>query len=131
MSEYKTHQKAKLMEFLEKNENRQFTVAQICDEMEKQGVGKSTVYRLVDKMVTDGTLRRFVKDNSRKFLYQYTNKNECKHHLHLKCVGCGALIHLDAKTTQKMENDIFNANNFHIDQSKTLLFGQCENCSKE
>ena len=87
MATYKTHQKEMLLEFLSKHPDRQFSVEQLSSELESfsdEAPGKSTVYRLIGQLVNKGTVKRFVKGNSRQFMYQIAGGDECQHHLHLK-----------------------------------------------
>lgn len=126
---YHTKQKGRLLAFLSADPERQLTIEEIASELPE--VGKSTVYRLVRQLVEDGTLRRFVADNSRKFLYQYAGCRDCSGHLHLKCTVCGKLIHLQHGLSHQMEQAIASQYDFSIDGAKTMLFGCCRGCRGE
>ena len=93
---YNTKQKQVLIDFFKKNNDRHYSIKEIADAISNNKIGKSTVYRLVDKMTTDGTIRRFRGNDGKSVLYQYIGEHsECNTHFHLKCTGCGILIHLD------------------------------------
>lgn len=123
---YRTKQKEELLTFLAAEADRQLTIEEIASEL--PDIGKSTVYRLVRQLVEDGTLRRFVADNSRRFLYQYAGHRDCCDHLHLKCTVCGRLIHLRHGISRQMEQTIASQYGFSIDGAKTMLFGCCGDC---
>ena len=94
---YNTKQKEKLIDYFKKNMSRQLTVNDIIDEVSKDGeTGKSTVYRQISKMVEDGELLRMHGEDSKSVVYQYMGEGtHCSEHFHLKCIGCGRLMHLD------------------------------------
>lgn len=126
---YQTEQRKCLLAFLHENAGKQFTIEQLTELTEGHAsMGKSTIYRLMGKLVDEGLVRRFVKDNSRNFLYQIIECADCKLHFHLKCTECGKLIHLDDKTTHFMQCRIKKQHDFIIDGEKTLLFGKCGEC---
>lgn len=123
---YRTKQKDELLHFLSTVADRQLTIEEIASEL--PDIGKSTVYRLVRQLVEDGVLRRFVADNSRRFLYQYAGQPDCCEHLHLKCTVCGRLIHLRHGLSRQMKQTIASQYGFSIDGAKTMLFGCCGDC---
>lgn len=127
MKGYQTESKRALMAFLEQNRSRPMTVEQIALEISgTDAPGKSTVYRLMHQLVQDGTVRRFVRGNSRQFLYQYIQK-ECHGHLHCRCVTCGKLVHLDEETSQNMGR-LLSQSGFALDSRQTTLLGVCKVC---
>ena len=77
----------------------------------------------------DGTVRRFVKGNSRHFTYQILGGEECHAHLHLKCVDCGRVVHLDHEATAFVQEHLLQKNHFVADEAATMLFGRCNTCA--
>lgn len=126
--EYNTIQKKLLIDFMRKNHNRSFTIDEIASEI---SVGKSTIYRLMPKLIDDGTVKRFTKGTTRVFLYQYVNCKECSCHLHMKCTDCGKILHMDNTYTDKLLSNIMCDSSFSVDKNRTILFGKCSNCIKE
>lgn len=130
MKTYHTEQKKALLDFLSGNSDKQFTIEEIAEFMSGiNAPAKSTLYRLMTKLVDDGHVKRFVKGNSRVFLYQYAGTEHCNMHLHLKCMQCGQLIHLEEDRSQDLQQRILAENHFIVDKSATTIFGQCENCA--
>ena len=68
MAEYNTEQKKLLLGFLEENHDSAYTIEEIAQELKSRGanVGKSTVYRLIAKLVDDGILQRISDGKTRK-----------------------------------------------------------------
>ena len=57
--------------------------------------------------------------------------HNCDKHLHLKCVGCGKLLHMSDTASDAVLNDVLLSNHFAIDKEKTVLFGMCSQCERD
>lgn len=123
---YQTDGKQQLLAFLKAHATTPCTVEEIAAALP---VGKSTLYRLMSQLVEDGTVRRFVKGNSRRFTYQILGGDDCHQHLHLKCVDCGRMVHLDHDITAFVEERL-KRHHFAADERTTMLFGRCETCAE-
>lgn len=134
MSEYKTQQKELLLAFLYANRETPFTVDEIAARMREtfdNAPGKSTVYRLMGKLCDEGSVKRFEKGNSRTFLYQYAGEAACRRHLHMKCLQCGKLLHMQTEQSEQLLREIFGNSDFEVDRQETTLFGRCAQCRKK
>lgn len=129
MRVYHTHQRKTLIDFLQKNFDKSFTIEEIISLIGESGISQSTAYRLITKLTEDGIVKRSVRGTSRSFVYQYVNNEKCEGHLHMKCTGCGKVYHLDSGITSTIQNDIKNSTNFEID-SHTVLLGKCNTCKE-
>ena len=132
MSGYQTEQKKILLSFLEKNSNQAYSIDEIVHGLSTtskgEAPGKSTVYRLMTRLLEEGCVKRFVKGNSRHFVYQLLQGGHCHMHLHLKCVLCGNLLHLDDATSHRLLQTIAEVQNFTVSEKDTVLFGTCKHC---
>lgn len=132
MSEYNTEQKKALLEFLKRNSDSAYTVEELIERLRAEhgsaAPGSSTVYRLVTRLVKEGTVKRFVKGSSRTFVYQIITSEGCHHHLHLRCTACGKLLHLDGETSEALLLRVAAAKNFTVSQEDTVLLGKCARC---
>ena len=124
---YRTEKKEELLSFLSRSGAETFTVDEICDAILENGSGKSTVYRLISKLVDDGSVRRISDGKTRRGTYQYIGSGRCSEHLHLKCKECGKLFHLDGEISKTLEKRILKSNGFAIDDG-ALLYGKCKSC---
>lgn len=124
---YKTGKKELITELLSKNADRSYTIEEISETVTSDGRGKSTVYRLVSELVDAGALRRLSDGKTRHCTYQYVGGEHCHRHMHLKCKGCGRLIHLDEGTTRAFEKKILTLGGFCIEEG-SFLFGTCREC---
>ena len=127
MKTYHTHQRASLLNFLKENSERAFTIEEIITNLNNSEIAKSTVYRLMQKLVEESLVHRTVKGNSRSFVYQYISDEKCENHLHMKCTDCGKVYHLDSGVTSIIQNNIKSNTSFEID-SHTVLLGKCGEC---
>lgn len=128
---YKTEQSAKLLDFMMQHTNEQLPMQKVLAAMKAEGVGESTVYRLMKGLVDEGKVRRFVCGNNRRFYYQAAKDEKCGHHMHLKCLSCGKMVHLSGFVSDFIEKNILAANRFALDGQMTLLYGKCENCQEK
>ena len=126
---YTTGKRERIIDFMSRNKDRAFALEEICDATTDGGKGKSTVYRLVSELVGEGRLTRLSDGRTRHCTYQYVGTEACHGHLHLKCKGCGRLVHLDEKVSEKLEATVLKAGGFLIDEG-ALLFGKCEKCAE-
>ena len=131
MAKYMTQQKKLLLDFLKQNPDTPFSVEQLSQQLENslpEPPGKSTVYRIIGQLVESGTVKRFVKGNSRQFLYQLAGGEECHHHLHLKCNQCGKLLHMGHSLSDRVLSEILGESDFSVAVESTTLFGCCKDC---
>lgn len=129
---YKTKQKDQIMELLIKNKDHHLTADELMAALnqDKPGVGKTTVYRYLDKLVSQGVVRKYFFEEGKSACYQYMEQNRvCNEHYHLKCVDCGRLFHLECNYLSEMDSHIRNHHDFLVDHSKTVLYGHCSTCS--
>lgn len=129
MRVYHTQQRKILIDFLQKNSEKAFSIEEIISFIGDSGISQSTAYRLITKLCKDGIVKRKASETGRSFVYQYVNTDECEGHLHMKCTGCGKVYHLDSGITSIIQNDIKSLANFEID-SHTVLLGKCNTCKE-
>ena len=126
---YMTGNKERILGFLLENANSSYTLEEICAALTTDGKGKSTVYRIVSRLVAEGCVRRLSDGKTRHCTYQYVGGEHCHHHLHLKCKGCGRLVHLGEGESRRFERVLLDIGGFVIEEG-TLLFGTCKECAE-
>ena len=123
---YNTNRRADIISFLTDNRDASFTAEEVAAHVLNGGGGKSSVYRILAELTEGGCVRRITDSASRRVAYQYVGDEHCHHHLHLKCKGCGRLIHLDEDTSREVTARL-SAGGFIIDEG-ALLLGKCTSC---
>ena len=134
MAEYVTEQKKILKKILEENSDSAYTVEELMEKLRERcgdsAPGKSTVYRLITHLVEDGTVKKFSDEGSRKWSYQIVMGEHCDCHLHLKCMDCGRLIHLDESVSDELLDKVRTISDFSVNEEATVLFGRCGGCKE-
>lgn len=130
---YKTKQRDLILNYFIENNTRHVTVDDVVGHLKEKGtsVGKSTVYRYLEKLVDQGTVRRYFIEEGQGACYQYAGENSnCHQHFHLKCIGCGNLLHIECQHMVESEKHILKIHDFEIDNTKTVLYGRCAKCKE-
>ncbi len=132
---YRTRQKAEILDLIGQKGDVHFTAADIAEQLRRRGsgTGMSTVYRMLDKLTEEGTLRRYVIDGNSAACYQIAriDPDACRHHFHLKCLSCGSLFHVDCELIDQLTAHIAEDHGFAVDHSKTVLYGLCASCAQK
>lgn len=131
---YKTEGRQRLLDFLQSHPDRQFPVDELASELDRahgiepRGNRKSSLYRHLAELCDEGTVRKYRSDTQSAYVYQYVGCGDCCHHFHLKCVSCGALIHLECAVSQELLSHIRSDHGFRVDSGRSILYGTCEVC---
>ena len=132
MAQYQTEQKKILLDFLKENSENSYTIEEIVNELDKIGEktvpAKSTVYRLMTKLVNEKKVRRQAGESGRQFVYRITADDHCKNHLHLQCTECGKVVHLDEKLSLSLLKSVSQTNDFAVSEEDSVLMGKCSEC---
>lgn len=134
MAEYETKQRRILLDYLNAHPDRGFSVAELFEGLSAAHTaeivpGKSTIYRLIARLVNEGLVKRFSADQGRQFSYQIVACAACDAHLHLKCTACGSLFHMDHTVSERIMREVLSRNEFSLDEKETVLFGVCKSCN--
>ena len=129
---YMTGHKKQILDFLIMHKDRHFTIEEIIDALsvDDRRPGKSTVYRQISNLLSDGVVRRFEDPGENRFVYQYAVGVGCDHHFHLKCSRCGRLIHMECDQLRSVREHILHEHNFLIG-GNAIIYGICGACSAD
>lgn len=123
---YQTKQGQALADYLRGLGPRHVSAAEIGEALSRQ-MGVATVYRQLEKLVEQGLVQKFVNDGG-PACYQYVGGGDCRLHFHLKCGGCGRLIHLECEELDRLSAHILAEHGFQMDPGRTALYGTCAAC---
>jgi len=129
---YRTKQRQAILDYMIAHAAEHVTVEEVFDALKASGesVGKTTVYRHIEKLVAAGSVRKYHIEGGTSACYQYHNSEACGEHFHLKCISCGKLVHLDCEFMHGIDAHIFEHHGFRIDNTQTVLYGVCKQCEK-
>ncbi len=125
---YRTKQKDKILEVI-RSLNHEFTIKELYNKLNKE-VGLTTIYRLVDKLVMDKVLNKYISNKNITY-YEYLNKCSHENHFYLKCLVCSELIHIDCDCIKKLENHILDEHKFNMNHENIIINGICKRCKKK
>jgi len=126
---YKTKQRDIVLSCIMKNKDEHFTVDEIVELLKKveTPVGKSTVYRYLNILASEGMVRKYISDDGTPTCYQYSDEG-CSCTYHLRCNSCGLLLHAHDDTTKTISDTLSKLYSFTLDNSKTIFYGFCKKC---
>jgi len=131
MKNYNTRQRAAILDYIVSLDGAHVTAAQIVSHFAGEGapIGRTTIYRHLDKLTESGALRRYTTDGISGACYQLADgRQDCHTHLHLKCEDCGELLHLECDVLGELQRHVLDAHAFSVNAGKTVLYGKCESC---
>ena len=131
---YKTKQREQILSFLRTIDNTHFTAADACSYFKEHEipVGTTTVYRQLEQLVQEGSVKKYIIDESSSACFEYVGEAgdadpSC---YHLKCERCGTLIHLECEEITEFEKHITRHHGFRIDPVRTVFYGLCAQCQQ-
>lgn len=130
-SEYTTKQGKLIADCLRENASVHLTADEISNLLKKKGnvVSTATIYRRLEKLTSNGTVRKYITSPDEPACYQYNGTDaDCANHFHLKCTCCNKLIHVDCRYIEELERHIEDHHGFLVDNTRTVLYGVCANC---
>jgi Fur family ferric uptake transcriptional regulator len=125
---YKTKQLDAVLDYVAAHSHAHVTAAQIVEHFEanKIPVGRTTIYRNLDKLTETGQIRKYITDGISGACYQYAQCDNT--HFHLKCEGCGALRHFECSQIHGLQRHLSDKHDFRINTLKTVFYGTCDEC---
>ena len=128
---YKSKVGEEILSFLESKKDTAVTVMDILKDLKrkKQSTNITTVYRQLEKFIEEKKVIAHSAKDGKKIMYQYiAGQEDCLKHLHIQCVKCSKIIHLDCDESEDFTSHIEKEHGIALDYSKTLLFGLCSEC---
>ena len=122
---YSTKQKDIILNVIEKQKH-EFTIKDIYNEINDK-VGLTTIYRMVDKLIDDNVLNKYISKDNVTY-YQYLKKCDEDNHFYLKCDKCGDLVHIDCDCIKDLSNHILKEHKFKPNKDKIIINGMCNKC---
>ena len=86
MAKYSTRQRDILLSYLEAHADEQMSIQKIASDLEEQKVSSSAVYRNLFDLEKENRVKRCIRDNSRKVLYQYIARVQVKSAFDVSCL---------------------------------------------
>ena len=132
--EYQTKSRQMILDYLIRNKDRAVHVSDIIRHMDQEecSVNKTTVYRYLDKLCAEHIVIKYPDLNSDKAVFQFAGEEKkCTEHLHLKCIRCGKVVHLDCDFMDELKEHLFRDHGFRLQCSGDMLHGICQDCENK
>ena len=132
-SKYKTKQREKLLQYIERIPGTHFSAGDLCDHLKAEGaaIGLSTVYRQLELLVDEGVLQKYVIDGNTPACFEYVGEHkraETDPGFHCKCEKCGKLIHLHCEELSQTQDHLRKEHDFQINPMRMVFYGLCSDC---
>ncbi len=123
----RTPQREGILQVL-KETDRPLTVEEIWERMPERRSGLPTVYRNLDRFVSQGWAESILgADQVMRFV-----RCDSRHHHHpLQCEACGRTAEVSACGLSSSLEEIESLSGFAITRHQLLLFGLCRGCRTE
>ena len=131
---YRTKARTEMMRYLEENRLRTVSAEDILQDLQKSGlrISATTVYRNLEKLCQEHIVMKFVAEKGEKAVYQLEHaEKQCKEHLHLKCLKCGTVIHMDCGFMEEVESHLKEGHGFTLQCEGSVLYGVCDTRAKQ
>ncbi|TYA78381.1 Fur family transcriptional regulator [Seonamhaeicola marinus] len=119
-----TKQVKRIVEIFDKK-NKAISVADLVKMLTAE-MNKTTVYRILDKLMEDGIVHSFIGKGGLKWYAKCQSCSCEKHndiHPHFQCKSCGVVKCLPTSF------EIPQAKGFKVESASLLLVGECDVCS--
>lgn len=127
-NDYNTKQKELILKTLKK-EKKDFAIKDIYSEL-KDSVGLTTIYRLVDKLVLEEKIDKYIGSDNKTY-YRYLKICDKDNHFYLKCDKCKNMVHIDCDCINDLSRHIKDEHKFKLKKEKIVINGICDKCTKE
>ncbi len=131
---YNTKTRQLILDYLINNRQHAVSASNILEHLEEQGASPNptTVYRYLDKLAGEQRIMKYVADKGEKAVFQYVDENRhCREHLHLKCVQCGRIYHLDCHFMDEVRAHLMAEHGFTLQCEGSVLYGLCRHCAQK
>lgn len=128
---YQTKIRTEILTYFQKNSSITVSVSELKAYLNTVGIeaNNTTIYRYLDKLCSENVVLKYPDADGEKAVYQYAGEaHRCTEHLHLKCVKCGRVIHLDCSFMDEFKEHLLKEHRFHIQCAGDLLHGLCGDC---
>ena len=90
--------------------------------------GRSSVYRMLGDLARNGTARKS-RTTGAGYVYQLVGEaSDCHGHLHLQCISCGKVSHLQCGCSTEIVSHLLKTHGFLVDRGQSVLLGTCVAC---
>ena len=131
---YNTKHGKAILAYLAMKKDMFVTAAQIAEHLweEQTAVSRPTVYRQLEKLVSEGKVRKFLFSGTSGSCFQYIDPDEYERDCyHLKCEICNEIFDMKCGEVDGVSQHILESHAFQVNGNKTVFYGKCKTCLRE
>lgn len=129
MAIYMTAQRKLLLDFFENNPDKIFTAYEIYSLLQDKNISKSAVYRNLIDLEKNKKIKKQILRDSKEVSYQYISGTVCQAKIHLQCMRCDKISHMNMQSTDSFVDNIATTDKFIVNKSETVIYGLCRDCT--
>lgn len=132
--EYNTKARNFILNFLENNAQKTVSVSEVMDFLHSKdiSVNTTTVYRFLNKLNSQKKVIKVTDKKGKRATYQLIGqKKSCNEHIHIQCVSCGKLEHIECEFMKQIREHILEEHGFQIKCEGSVLYGICSDCKNK
>lgn len=129
---YRTKQRTVIINFLAQHPHTGFDIDSLFTALAENGekVGRTTVYRTLKKLAAQNDVISYFDKEQKRTLFQYQAAHaHGTDHVHLKCIGCGKIAHLDCAYMESFEEHLLLQHQFRLAPECQMFSGLCADCA--
>ena len=109
--------------------NDHFDPESLQSRLRRKGtrVSRATIYRTLDHLINSGLVRKTSLDLEHKSAF-YENTIVRRHHEHMVCIGCGAVIEFTSDEIESLQDEICDNHRFKPVRHTHQIMGYCRKC---
>ena len=132
-TDYRTRLKSELLSLLKEHKAQPMQAKEIYECLQKRGqsANLATVYRQLDRLVEEKALVKSISEHGKGAHYLWSEAGACYGHLHMQCIRCGMILHLDCDDADAFAEHLKKEHGFALSVQKTVLYGVCADCAEE
>ncbi len=90
-------------------------------------ISRATIYRTLDHLINCDLVRKTSLDLEHKSAF-YENTIIRRHHEHMVCIGCGAVIEFTSDEIESLQDEICDSHRFKPVRHTHQIMGYCRKC---
>lgn len=131
---YNTRARKYILDFLKSKQDSTVSAADITAHLNDMGaaVNQATVYRYLNRLSRENRVLKFTDSKTKKSVYRFVGTDSgCDGHIHIKCVSCGRLMHLECDFMDDIKSHLAEEHGFELKCDGSILYGICEECREK
>lgn len=131
--EYRTRARRKIMDYLTSQSDTTVRISDIMEHLNSIGedVSFTTVYRYLTKLDREKKVIKFSGEGKTAVYQIVKSEHSCEEHIHIQCIRCGKLLHLDCDFMNDFRKHLLDRHDFRLRCEGSILYGICKDCAKK